>query len=107
MRRLFFITSDGILKIYYTAHDKYYTNAQGKFPDFAFVREEVKNDYFSSEESLLLLKTFVSINEKLLQQLSKKKESDLYAIEVVFYKPGGTFPRVAFPTIDEAWSKMR
>jgi hypothetical protein len=107
--------SDSVLKIYYSAHKKLYRNAQGKPMDFAPVRESVKSDYFSSEELLLLVKTIeslkqkypVTINEELLQRLSRKTESDPRAIEIIFYKPGGTFPRVAFPTIDEAWSKLR
>lgn len=27
-------------------------------------------------------------------------------INVIFYKPSGTFPRVAFPTIDYAWQTL-
>lgn len=108
-------TSDSILKIYYSTQKKHYTNAKGKTMDFALVRESVKSDYYSSEESLLLMRTIdalqqkysVVINEELLQQLSLRTESDSRAIETVFYKPGGTFPRVAFPTIDEAWGKLR
>lgn len=49
----------------------------------------------------------VSINEKLLTKLSETVERDPQAIEVIFYKPGGTFPRVAFPTIDERWQRFR
>ena len=108
-------TSDSTLKKYYTAHKKYYTDAQGKVMEFSLVREMVKSDYFGVEESLLLVKTIetlkkqynVIIHEELLKQLSEKVLSDSKAIETVFYKPGGTFPRVAFPTIDEAWSKVQ
>jgi isocitrate/isopropylmalate dehydrogenase len=107
--------SDSVLKIYFNTHKKQYTDTKGKLMDFVLVRELVKNDYFGSEESFLLMRTIellkqkyrVSIDEELLKQLSKNTKSDSRAIETVFYKPGGTFPRVAFPTIDEAWSKMR
>jgi hypothetical protein len=108
-------TSDSLLKKYYTIHKRQYVNAQGKSMEFSVVRETVKGDYFGNEESLLLVRTIESvkkkfnvvINEELLLQLSKKTLSDSRAIETVFYKPGGTFPRVAFPTIDETWSKVQ
>lgn len=108
-------TSDSTLRKYYNIHQKQYSDAKGKRMDFIQVRESVKNDYYTAEESLLLMKTIeafkqkysISINEELLEELSKRTGSDSRAIETVFYKPGGTFPRVAFPTIDEAWSKIR
>jgi hypothetical protein len=107
--------SASILKEYYTAHKKQYMNARGKLMEFEIVHESVKGDYFAREESLLLYRTIdslkkkypVVINEELLKQLAEKTSSDSQAIETVFYKPGGTFPRVAFPTIDEAWSPMQ
>jgi hypothetical protein len=107
--------SDSVLKVYYSAHKKQYTNAQRKPPDFPLIRESVKIDYLSDEESRLLMKTIeslrkkypVTINEELLRRLSKTSVSDPRAIETIFYKPGGTFPRVAFPTIDEAWGQLR
>ncbi|MDP1675280.1 MAG: hypothetical protein Q8L88_00320 [Bacteroidota bacterium] len=107
--------SDSVLNKYYNQHKSGYKNAQGKQMKFIDVRESVKGDFFSREESLLLLKTIealqkkypVMINESELKRLSKKISSDSQAIETVFYKPGGTFPRVAFPTIDEAWSKVQ
>ncbi len=108
-------TSDSVLKKYYNTNKKQYADAKRKRIEFALVRESVKNDYFASEETLLLIKTIksleqkysITMNEELLQRLSKTTESDPRAIETVFYKPGGTFPRVAFPTIDEAWSTVR
>jgi hypothetical protein len=45
----------------------------------------------------------VTINEKLVEELAATLRPDPHAIEVKVYKPGGTFPRVAFPTIDERW----
>lgn len=108
-------TSDSVLKKYYTVHKKQYKNVQGNVMEFELVRESVKGDYFGSEETFLLIKTIESlkkkysiiINEELLKQLAKKALSDSQAIETIFYKPGGTFPRVAFPTIDEAWSTLQ
>lgn len=107
--------SDSMLNTYYNQHKSEYKNAQGKQMKFIDVRESVKGDFYSREESLLLLKTIDAlqkkypdvINESELKRLSKKISSDSRAIEAVFYKPGGTFPRVAFPTIDEAWSKVQ
>ncbi len=107
--------SDSALDNYYRVHKKQYIDIKGKVKDFLTVRESVKGDYFSTEESLLLVKTIellnkkypVTVNEELLRRLSRKTVSDPRAIEAVFYKPGGSFPRVAFPTIDEAWSMLR
>jgi hypothetical protein len=108
-------TSDSVLQRFYRKNILKYRNAAGSDMPFADVREAVKTDYAGVEESLLLQKSVealkqrfvVTINEPLLRQLSENVRTDASAIETVFYKPGGTFPRVAFPTIDEAWGALR
>jgi hypothetical protein len=107
--------TDSVLQNYYRVHKKKYTDRQGKLKDFLSVRESVKGDYAAEEESLALLRSIesmkqkipVTINEILLQRLLRETDYDPRAMEAVFYKPGGSFPRVAFPTIDETWSTLR
>jgi hypothetical protein len=43
------------------------------------------------------------VNEQLLDTLAETIEESEIPVGVIFYKPGGTFPRVAFPTIDQSW----
>ncbi len=108
-------TSDSVVRSYYNNHTREYATATKKAPNFAQVREAVASDYSYAQESLVLLQTIeelkkkypVLINEQLLLQLSMHLPTDPRAIEMMFYKTGGTFPRVAFPTIDEAWSRVR
>ncbi len=107
--------ADSNLKAYYEKHKNHYTNVQGKQMDFTTVRETVKSDYLAQEETRVLLKAVeefkkkyrVTVHEDVLERCSHSMQSDSRAIDAVFYKPGGTFPRVAFPTIDEAWVKVR
>lgn len=106
--------SDSVLLDYYKKHDKQYKKGKTS-SSFQQVREIVLTDYFNEQESLVLLhalgelkkKYIVFINEQVLQRLSDTIRPEPRAIEMIFYKPGGTFPRVAFPTIDEAWSRMQ
>ncbi|MFA6456142.1 MAG: peptidylprolyl isomerase [Bacteroidota bacterium] len=107
--------TDSALQVFFRTNRKQYINEKGKPAEFQEVRELVKADYFTKEEAVVLLRTVealrkkfsVSVNEQLLKRLSVATVRDPRAIEAVFYKPGGTFPRVAFPTIDEAWSTIQ
>lgn len=107
--------SDSALRSYFNKHKKKYGTPKRRNPKFSDVKEAVSSDFFYEQESQVLLKATerlkqkysVTINEHLLKELSKSVPSDSRAIEMMFYKPGGAFPRVAFPTIDEAWSRMQ
>ncbi|MBI2427888.1 MAG: hypothetical protein HYV29_03680 [Ignavibacteriales bacterium] len=107
--------SDSAVQAYFTAHKKKYQTGEKKSPSFTNVKQAVSDDYYNALESLVLLREIdmlkqkyaVTINEEVLHTLSKNAASDPRAIETIFYKPGGTFPRVAFPTIDEAWSRVQ
>lgn len=106
--------SDSVLRSYYSGHSKKYAVRGTKIPAYMEIKDVISIDYYNAQESLLLLRTLeglkmkypVAIDEEDLVRLSKNVQPDSRAIETVFYKPGGTFPRVAFPTIDEAWSRM-
>jgi len=106
--------SDSILQVYYKRHEKQYRKGKTSLP-LRQVKEIVLTDYYYEQESLVLLQTIkelkkkyiVSINEQVLRQLSDTIKPEPRAIEMIFYKPAGTFPRVAFTTIDEAWSRIQ
>ncbi len=107
--------SDTVLHAYYMEHKVQFTDADGKIKKYADVKNEVKTDCYYSMEADVLLKKIaeikkeipVTVNEELLHRLSLNVQRDIHSIDAVFYKPGGTFPHVAFPTIDEAWSRVR
>jgi hypothetical protein len=43
------------------------------------------------------------IDDDALRNLRVENENDARAIDTYFAKTGGTFPRPAFPTIDNDW----
>jgi hypothetical protein len=49
----------------------------------------------------------VLVYEEVLGPLSVSVPRETGAVDVVWYRPGGTFPRVAFPTIDDRWQSFR
>lgn len=84
-------------------------------PSFEKVKDELWIDAYYDRERVLLFRELqrlkaayrVYVNEEALRRLSADIKMDPGAIDAVFYKPGGTFPRVAFPTIDETWARMQ
>ncbi|MDH3251637.1 MAG: hypothetical protein OEM41_02530 [Ignavibacteria bacterium] len=104
---------DGRLRSTYQRYEHRYRDASGRLLSYTEALEEVRVDaYYDLESSVLhrevdrLRKTYpVVLYEDRLRQLALSYESDHQAIQVMFYKPGGTFPRVAFPTIDESWQR--
>jgi hypothetical protein len=83
-------------------------------PSFEKVRDRLwADEYLRQERDRLsgLLRELrqrhpVRLNEALLDDLDATFPRDPHAIELRVYKPGGTFPRVAFPTIDERWQSF-
>jgi hypothetical protein len=45
----------------------------------------------------------IVVHESSVMKLSEKIEKEINPIDVMFYKSGGTYPRIAFPTIDAWW----
>lgn len=105
--------SDSVLR---EAYRKQYARkrAAQPAPTFEQVRERLwAEEYLRKERALLsdLLRELrqrypVALNEPLLHELSARVPREPHAIELRVYKPGGTFPRVAFPTIDERWQSF-
>ncbi len=81
---------------------------------FEQARQHVWADLYSEKAHNVLFRTIlrlkkefpVTVREDILQELSSKIEMEPVPLNVIFYKPGGTFPRVAFPTIDDAWESF-
>ncbi|MEK7671279.1 MAG: hypothetical protein AAB344_03570, partial [Bacteroidota bacterium] len=103
--------SDSALKKQYQEQKKRYRDADAKQLSFDKARDRVWLDVYYNAETNTLFRTLqrlrkkydVLINEEAVKELAVQASRDPNAIDVKFYKPGGTFPRVAFPSIDERW----
>ncbi|MEX0602667.1 MAG: hypothetical protein WD295_04950, partial [Bacteroidota bacterium] len=79
--------------------------------DFDSVEREIRLELYAEEELRVLHRTIqrlrreysTEVDEAAVQRLQAQLPPDPSPIDVIFYKPGGTFPRRAFPTIDEQW----
>jgi hypothetical protein len=106
--------SDSMLRQHYQLEKKRYRDANEKQLTFEKARDQVRLDVYFDAETKTLFRTLqqlrkkyeVVINEDMLTQLSAQVSREPSAIDVKFYKPGGTFPRVAFPSIDERWQSL-
>lgn len=106
--------SDAALKRQYQRYRARYRDVAGKQLSFTDARERVWMDVYYSEEAKVLFRTIqelkkefpVTINEDALKRLEANVAPEPTPINVLFYKPGGTFPRLAYPTIDEAWERF-
>jgi hypothetical protein len=71
----------------------------------------VREDLYRQEEMKAVFRTLqhlqkeipIVVQESTVQRLSEKIEKEINPIDIIFYKPGGTYPRIAFPTIDAWW----
>ena len=103
--------SDSMLKNQYQREKKRYRDVSGNQFTFEKARDQVRLDVYYEAETETLFRTLqhlrkkynVVVNEGAVKMLVSQVPRDPSAIDVKFYKPGGTFPRVAFPTIDERW----
>lgn len=87
-------------------------NLSGSKPlDFETVKREVWLELYAEGEPNVLRRAIqrlkkeidVAVDEGAVERLQAKLDPEVSPIDVIFYKPGGTFPRRAFPTIDEQW----
>ncbi|MGB2869219.1 MAG: peptidylprolyl isomerase [Bacteroidota bacterium] len=103
------------LRSLYDERKKQFRRESQNIPTFESVKEEMRAEALGEQEGILLLQALeilkarypVVVNKERLSQLSRTSTQDRQAIDMIIYKPGGTFPRVAFPTIDEAWSRLQ
>jgi hypothetical protein len=106
--------SDDSLKREYERTKARYKDHSGKPLSFAEARDQVWTTLYYAEEEKILLQTLSrlkaeyppSYDEEAIRRLSEGRDRESDPVNVVFYKPGGTFPRVAFPTIDESWQRF-
>ena len=106
--------SDSALRAEYERGKGRFIDAQGTIKSFDEVAGGLRITMLRAEEDRVLFRelqrlqrvTPVSINEPLLDHLARRVPSERGAIDVVVYKPGGTFPRVAVPTIDQRWQSF-
>lgn len=104
-------TPDSALRSRYQRYQKRYRDVDGKQLSFEQTRDRVRADLYYDEEQRIMFQTIqqlrkhyqVKVNAEVLKALETSVLPDREAIDVKFYKPGGTFPRVAFPSIDERW----
>lgn len=108
------VVSDSALRHQFRRQQSRYRTPDGKPMAYAEVRDRLWAEEYLQQERTLVFRTLqrlraehpVTINEKLVEELAATLRPDSHAIEVKVYKPGGTFPRVAFPTIDERWQML-
>ena len=103
--------SDSAVKKQYQQAKNRYRDAGGNQLSFQKARDAVWLDLYYDAETTTLFRTLqqlrkrydVVIHEDVFTEITSKVAREPQAIDVKIYKPGGTFPRVAFPTIDERW----
>jgi len=103
--------SDTSLQSYYREHQKDFRDTSGAIIPFARAKDDVLRSWFAFETTkatvhrVLKLKEeyHIEIDDRRLEQLTVDTENDPRAIDVYVTKPGGIFPRPAFPTIDYSW----
>jgi hypothetical protein len=99
------------LRTFYNDNRTLYRSSNGMQLSFDDVRDNVYADVRIVEENKLLRQLIrrletehtVYINEDALEQIAESIDEQGIPVNVIFYKPGGTFPRVAYPTIDQSW----
>ncbi len=101
------------LRSTYNRYQHHYRDASGRQLSYEEAGEMVRGDAYYDGESIVLRRMLsrlrgkyaIEVYEDRLQAMAQAYQSDPHAIQVMYYKPGGTFPRIAFPTIDEAWER--
>lgn len=101
--------SDSSVKTEYEKQKK--SKSAGKSFGSGESAESVREELYRQEEMKAVFRTLqrlqkeipIVVHEGTVQKLSEKIEKEINPIDVIFYKPGGTYPRIAFPTIDAWW----
>ncbi len=108
------VVTDSVLQEQYRKRYTREGNTNKSISSFEEVRDQLEAEEYLRQEQARLLDLLQELrrrhpprlNEPLLRELSATIRADPGAIELKVYKPGGTFPRVAFPTIDERWQLL-
>ena len=106
--------SEDSLKREYDRTKELYRDTSGKLLSFAQARDQMWTTKYYAEEERVLSQTLrrlkevypVHVDDAVVSRLAAGIKRESNPVNVIFYKPGGTFPRVAFPTIDESWQRL-
>ena len=105
------VPNDDTLREYYMQHQRDFKDTSGSLVPFEKAKDDVLRAWSAFEKLKLTVhrvlalkeKYRITVNQKVLNQLFVDTENDPRAIDVYVGKPGGIFPRPAFPTIDYDW----
>jgi hypothetical protein len=108
------VSDSTVMTTYEEARGRY-RDASGKITPFEEVKQGIRYELLFEQENMLLRSSLdrlereqrVLVHEATLRPLSARVPREKGAVDVVWYRPGGTFPRVAFPTIDDRWQSFR
>ncbi|MEW6509871.1 MAG: peptidyl-prolyl cis-trans isomerase [Bacteroidota bacterium] len=106
--------SDSLVRQEFKSHRGRYRDTAGRPAGFEAVRSDIRRELAAQKENELLFRLLrrlrdefpVTVDETAVRSLAAGLQPDRQAIDVMLYKPGGTFPRVAFPSIDERWQNL-
>ncbi|MGB6648364.1 MAG: peptidylprolyl isomerase [Bacteroidota bacterium] len=112
--RMVQVTDSSVLAAYAGGNGRY-RDAEGKILPLEEVEQGLRYQLMFEQENTLLQQRLdrlrkeyaILFHEDVLGPLSASVSRESGAVDVVWYRPGGTFPRVAFPTIDDRWQSFR
>ncbi|RMD85824.1 MAG: peptidyl-prolyl cis-trans isomerase [Calditrichaeota bacterium] len=102
------------IRQFYQKHKERYTKPGEKVPQpFEKVRDDVLRELYTFEESKRLMYYLnkkeqeypVKIHYKVLEKIPVTDLKLSKPIDLFVFKKGGTFPRIAYPTIDRVWER--
>ena len=100
---------DSMLLAYFGENRRRYMDARGAPATFSDARDDVLRDFYEYELTKRILHRINALKEKYPVAIDDgvlariPVEGDPTAVEVYTVKKGGTFPRPAFPVIDQMW----
>ncbi len=103
--------ADDTLRTYYRQHLKEFRDTSGTALPFERAKDDVLRAWYAFETTKITLHRILKLKEEYRITVNDDKLNGLYvdtennpgAIDVYVVKPGGIFPRPAFPTIDYGW----
>jgi hypothetical protein len=108
------VIPDSTIRNLYQQRKKQYRDEEGRQLTLEKARDAVWLDAFNEAETATVFRSLrqlreqfpVVINDNALNQFAAQLRREPDALDGRIYKPGGTFPRVAFPSIDERWQSF-
>jgi hypothetical protein len=105
---------DSLLWQEYKRQKRTLRESKGHQQSFESVRSALWSDLYYRTEQQVLFRALqrlkrelpVYVNEDLVRALGRGVRRDPSALDIIVYKPGGTFPRLAYPSIDPRWQSF-